>query len=133
MRLHILALALAAGLAPAQAADIGGWMEQKARNETPRDSCAETIAQATRTPAEAEGAAQRFYASGLCYLASDRIARDGVAATAWLTRAAELGHPLARRALMFMREADAAQHPAAYHCHDLSPGNRLCHGAADRP
>jgi TPR repeat protein len=127
------ALALACAAVSAQAADIGGWMEQKASNETPRDSCTETIGQASRTAAEAEGAAQVFYSSGMCYLTSEKIARDSVAATAWLSRAAELGHPLARRALLVMREADAPQHPSGYHCHELSPGNRLCHGGIDRP
>jgi TPR repeat protein len=131
MRLPVLVLA--AALAPAQAADIGGWMGQRAHNEAPRDACAEVVAQAARTPSEDEGAAQLYYASGMCYLTSEKVVRDGLAATAWLSRATELGHPLARRALLFMREAEGSQHPASYHCHDLSPGNRLCHGGIDRP
>jgi TPR repeat protein len=82
------------------AADIGGWMQAA------------------------------YYASGMCYLVSDKVARDSVAAGAWLTRAVELEHPLARRALNALRESNAAPplHPNGYHCHELGQGRRLCHG-----
>jgi TPR repeat protein len=128
--LHTLMLCL--GLAAtAQAADIGGWMEQKSRNELlSKDECAELIAQAARTPPEAVNAAQHYYASGLCYLYSDKVARDPVAAGAWLARAAELEHPQARRALIMLRESpSAATDPKTPHCHDLGLGRKLCHGS----
>jgi TPR repeat protein len=112
----------------AQGADIGGWMQHKDRAALPADQCAELIAQAARTPRNAVGAADSYYASGLCYLYSDKVAHDPVAANAWLTRAAELDHPLARRAL---REgAPASPHPPGSHCHDLGLGRQLCHGSA---
>jgi TPR repeat protein len=115
----------------AQAADIGGWMQHQSRLETQqRDDCPEIIAIAARTPRESETAAAAYYASGMCYLVSDKVARDTVAAGAWLTRAVELEHPLARRALIALRETHTAPplHPAGYHCHELGQGRRLCHG-----
>jgi len=129
MRALLLALAFVAAFA-ARAADIGGWMEQQSRAELPRDDCPALIAEASRTPREAEGAAQRYYASGLCYLHSGKLARDPVAAGAWFTRAAELEHPLAQRALLALREPAAAAHPSGYHCHEFGLGRKLCHGGA---
>ena len=118
------------GLASAaQAADIGGWMQHKSRTDLAVDECTELIAQASRTAPQAEGAAHSYYASGMCYLYSDKIGRDSVAAGAWLTRAAELEHPLARRALLVLRDNSAAPHPAGYHCHDLGLGRKVCHGS----
>jgi TPR repeat protein len=118
----------------AHGADIGGWMEHKSRLDAQqRDDCAEIIATASRTPRDAEGAAASYYASGMCYLVSDKLGRDGVAAQAWLARAAELEHPLARRTLLSLREGSAAaavQHAPGYHCHELGLGRRLCHGGA---
>jgi TPR repeat protein len=115
----------------AHAADIGGWMQHQSRIETQqRDDCPEIIAIAARTPREQDTAAAAYYASGMCYLVSDKVARDATAAGAWLTRAAELEHPLARRALIALRDSSAAPalHPAGYHCHELGMGRRLCHG-----
>jgi TPR repeat protein len=112
----------------AQAADIGGWMQHKGRTDLPVDDCTDLIAQASRTEPQAEGAAQSYYASGMCYLYSDKIGRDAVAAGAWLTRAAELEHPLARRALLALRETAPANHATGYHCHDLGLGRKVCHG-----
>lgn len=112
----------------AHGADIGGWMQHKDRAALPTDRCAELIAQAARTPRQAEGAAHHYYASGLCYLYSDKVARDPVAASAWLTRAAELDHPLARRALLSLRDNTPDDHPPG-HCHDLGLGRKLCHGS----
>jgi TPR repeat protein len=117
-------------VAAAQAADIGGWMQHKGRNDLPVDECSELIAQASRTEPKAEGAAQSYYASGMCYLYSDRLGRDTVAASAWLTRAAELEHPLARRALLSLHESAPPAHPAGYHCHELGLGRKICHGGA---
>jgi hypothetical protein len=114
----------------AQAADIGGWMQHKGRTDLPVDDCGELIAQASRTEPNAEGAAQHYYASGLCYLYSDRLGRDTVAASAWLTRAAELEHPLARRVLSSLRENASAAHASGYHCHELGLGRKICHGGA---
>ena len=114
----------------AQSADIGGWMQHKDRAALPADQCAELIAQAARTPRSADGAADSYYASGLCYLYSDKVARDPVAASAWLTRAADLDHPLARRALLAPRDNAADDHPRGDHCHDLGLGRKLCHGSA---
>lgn len=112
----------------AHGADIGGWMEQKSRAELPRDDCPEIIALAARTPRDADSAGNAYYASGMCYLVSDKLARDSVAAGAWLARAAELDHPLARRALLNLRDASAPPlHPQGPHCHDLGLGRRLCH------
>jgi len=105
-------------------------MQHKSRTDLAADPCAEVIAQAARTEPQAEGAAQSYYASGLCYLYSDRIGRDTVAANAWLARAAELEHPLARRALLALRENAPSAHPAGYHCHDLGLGRKVCHGGA---
>lgn len=94
-----------------------------------RDDCTEIIGIATRTPRDAETAAESYYAGGMCYLVSDKVARDTVAASAWLERAAELDHPLARRALLSLREPNPAPlHAAGYHCHDLGLGRKLCHG-----
>jgi len=122
-------LAVCFGLATvAQAADIGGWMQHKSRAGLPSDECTELIAQAARTGPQAAGAAQSYYASAMCYLYSDRVGRDTVAAGAWLTRAAELEHPLARRALLELRENTPSAHPAGYHCHDLGLGRKVCHG-----
>jgi TPR repeat protein len=128
MRPALSAAILLVASAAVQAADIGGWMEHKSRIELARDDCPALIAQAARTASSAEGAAQRYYASGLCYLHSDQVARDPVAAMAWLARAAELEHPLARRALLSLREPAPIAHPSAYHCHELGLGRRLCHG-----
>ena len=114
----------------AHGADIGGWMQHKDRAGLPGDQCAELIAQAARTPRSADGAADSYYASGLCYLYSDKVARDPVAAGAWLTRAAELDHPLARRALLALRDNAPDDHPLGGHCHDLGRGRKLCHGSA---
>jgi TPR repeat protein len=125
------ALLVCIGLASAaHAADIGGWMQHKSRTDLAVDECTELIAQASRTTPQAEGAAQSYYASGMCYLYSDRIGRDSVAAGAWLTRAAELEHPLARRALLSLRESAPPAHAAGYHCHDLGLGRKICHGGA---
>jgi TPR repeat protein len=130
MRCHRPLLLCLAFAAAAHAADIGGWMEQKSRTELlNKDECPELIAQAARTPREAENAAQHYYASGLCYLYSDKIARDPVAAGAWLARAAELDHPLARRMLLALGESPStATDPKTPHCHDLGLGRKLCHG-----
>ncbi len=117
-------------LTGAQAADIGGWMQHKDRAALPVDQCAALIAQAARTPRQADGAAHDYYASGLCYLYSDTIARDPVAANAWLARAAELDHPLARHALLSLRDDPPSAHPADHHCHDLGLGRKICHGGA---
>jgi TPR repeat protein len=112
----------------AHSADIGGWMQHKDRAALPVDQCAELIAQAARTPRTADGAADSYYASGLCYLYSEKIARDPVAAGAWLARAAEQGHPLAKRALLALRDNAADDHAPGGHCHDLGLGRKLCHG-----
>jgi TPR repeat protein len=114
----------------AHSADIGGWMQHKDRAALPADQCAELIAQAARTPRDAVGAADSYYASGLCYLYSDKVARDPVAAGAWLARAADLDHPLARRALLALRDNTSDAHPHGSHCHDLGLGRKLCHGGA---
>ena len=129
--MRCLALLVCIGLASAaQAADIGGWMQHKSRTDLPVDECTELIAQASRTAPQADGAAHSYYASGMCYLYSDRIGRDAVAASAWLTRAAELEHPLARRALLFLRDSAPPAHAAGYHCHELGLGRKICHGGA---
>ncbi len=112
----------------AQSADIGGWMQHKDRAALPADQCAGLIAQAARTPRTADGAADSYYASGLCYLYSDKIARDPVAAGAWLSRAAELDHPLAKRALLALRDNTPDDRAPGGHCHDLGLGRKLCHG-----
>jgi TPR repeat protein len=112
----------------AQGADIGGWMQHKDRAVLPADPCAELIARAARTPRNADGAADSYYASGLCYLYSDKVERDPVAAEAWLSRAAELDHPQARRTLLALREHTPGDHAAGSHCHDLGLGRKLCHG-----
>jgi TPR repeat protein len=121
----LIALPLAAG-----AADIGGWMEHQSREQAQqRDDCADIIGIASRTSRDADNAANSYYASGMCYLVSDKVARDTVAAGAWLERAAELAHPLARRALLSLREPGTAPlHATGYHCHDLGLGRKLCHG-----
>jgi TPR repeat protein len=137
-----LLLALAASVAAAAAAvDVGGWMEHKARLDAlakpssspdrPADDCPRRIALAARTAPESEDAAAFYYDSGICHLGSERVARDEAAAGQWLARAAQLGHPLARRALLVLREARdaAAEHPLGWHCHELGLGRRLCHGA----
>jgi hypothetical protein len=117
------------GIASAvQAADIGGWMQHKSRTDLAVDDCGELIAQAARTEPKSEGAAQRYYAGGLCYLYSDRIGRDPVAASAWLARAAELDHPLAKRMLLALRDNTPDDHAPGNHCHDLGLGRKLCHG-----
>jgi TPR repeat protein len=127
-----LALLLAAlpAAASTHAADIGGWMEQKQRAERAKDECPALIALAARTEKTAEGAAGLYYGAGLCYLHSEQVARDTVAAQAWFARADELEHPLARRALLALREAAAnnEQHPRGWHCHELGFGRRICHG-----
>jgi TPR repeat protein len=114
----------------AHGADIGGWMQQQQRTELSTDDCAALIVQAARTPREAADAAQSYYASGLCYLYSDKVGRDPVAADAWLARAAELEHPQARRTLLEMRQSVPSSHAAGPHCHDLGQGRKLCHGGA---
>ncbi len=131
-----------AAASASHAADIGGWMEQKSRSDLLIDECPEIVALAAqssqaliglppqRVRLEAEGAAQLYYASGMCYLLSNKLGRDSVAAGAWLTRAAELDHPLARRALLALREPNVPLHPPGPHCHDLGQGRQLCHGGA---
>jgi TPR repeat protein len=128
---RLVALVLLSCAGTASAADIGGYMEQQQRAALPRDDCPEILRLAALAAREGEHAAAHYYAAGLCYLASDKIARDRVAAAAWLTKAAELDHPLARRALLALRDETAAQplvHPAGWHCHELGLGRRLCHG-----
>jgi TPR repeat protein len=114
-----------------QAADIGGWFEQQSRQQqqAQSDDCAALIARTTEAPPRGGDApsAQTYYAMGLCYLHSSAVTRDPVAAQAWLEKAAELHHPLARQALLSMRERGST-HPPGYHCHDLGLGRRLCHG-----
>jgi hypothetical protein len=126
------ALALSVWAAAAQAADVGGWMEQQSRAALPRDDCPEILrlaALATPGALPPEQAAVHYYAAGLCYLAA--APRDKVAAAAWLAKAAELEHPLARRALLALRdETTAPLHAAGWHCHELGLGRRLCHGGA---
>jgi TPR repeat protein len=130
------ALCLFALALPVPAADIGGWMEQQQQQSraaaSPRnDDCPEILRLAALAPREAENAAAHYYAAGLCYLASEKIARDKTAAAAWLAKAAELDHPLARRALLALRDESAPPlHPAGWHCHELGLGRRLCHGGA---
>jgi TPR repeat protein len=87
----------------AHSADIGGWIEQQQRQQLTRDDCAELPARAARIAPDAPNAAQTWYATGLCYLDGERLKRDPVAAAAWFTKAADLGHPLARRALLALR------------------------------
>jgi hypothetical protein len=140
MRWRLLSCTLVVVACHAHGADIGGWMEHKSRADLLIDECPEIVALASQTaqallgvpPArvrrEAEGAAALYYASGMCYLVSDKVGRDSVAASAWLTRAAELEHPLARRALLSLRDAGTLPHAAGYHCHELGLGRRLCHG-----
>jgi TPR repeat protein len=123
----LLSIGLAA-LPGAHAADIGGWMQHQGRTELPADQCSELIAHAARTPRDADGAAQSYYASGLCYLYSGKVARDPVAASAWLASAAELEHPLARRELLALRDSPSSNHVPGHHCHDLGLGRKLCHG-----
>lgn len=127
---HLLSCTAVAAATAASGADIGGWMQHQSRLQAQqRDDCPEIIAVAARTPREAEAAPAAYYASGLCYLVSDQVARDTVAAGAWLARAAELEHPLARHALLALRDRNAPPlHAAGYHCHDLGLGRRLCHG-----
>jgi len=123
------ALALFALASSANAADIGGWMEQQSRTALPKDECPEILQLAALAPRESEHAAAHYYAAGLCYLASDKVPRDKVAAAAWLGKAVELEHPLARRALLTLRDETAPPlHPAGWHCHELGLGRRLCHG-----
>lgn len=136
MRRALLATALLLTSAATVGADIGGWMEHKSRSElaSSDDDCPALIAQAERTASSAEGAAQSYYASGQCLLhGSGKVARDPMAAGAWFARAAELDHPLARRALLALRGPARAAHPAGYHCHELGLGRRLCHGGAPPP
>jgi TPR repeat protein len=132
MRRAALVLMLLSCAGAANAADIGGWMDQQGRAALPRDECPEILRLAALAPREAEHAAAHYYAAGLCYLASDKIARDKAAAAAWLSKAAELDHPLARRALLALRDETASPitHPAGWHCHELGLGRRLCHGGA---
>lgn len=94
-----LALVLLLCCWAAQAADIGGWMDQKARNDLLIDECTELPALAARTLRDAPNAAQIYYATGVCYLESSKLPRDPVAAAAWLRRAAVLGHVQARQVL----------------------------------
>jgi TPR repeat protein len=106
-------------------------MEQQSRATLPKDECPEILRLAALAPRASEHAAAHYYAAGLCYLASDQVARDKVAAAAWLGKAAELDHPLARRALISLRdETTPPIHPAGWHCHELGLGRRLCHGGA---
>ncbi|HET9977653.1 MAG TPA: hypothetical protein VFQ20_09470 [Burkholderiaceae bacterium] len=102
MRALLLFVTLACGL-PTPAADIGGWIEQQQRQRLTRDDCAELPARAARIAPDAPEAAEVWYATGLCYLDGERLKRDPVAAAAWFGKAADLGHPLARRALLALR------------------------------
>jgi len=134
--LRLLCSSIVVAASAASAADIGGWMQHKAGIETAaRDDCGERIALAARTLRDDDGAAQHYYQAGACYLHSNSVAPDAVAARAWFERAAELDHPLARRAALSLRDdaAAASTHPPGYHCHELGLGRRLCHGAAVTP
>lgn len=128
--LAALSAVLLAGTS-AGAADIGGWFDQQSRQQQQQqpDDCPALIARTAESPpAGADAAAaQTYYAMGLCYLHSGKVARDPVAAQAWLEKAAVLEHPLARRALLSLRERGST-HPPGYHCHELGLGRRLCHG-----
>jgi TPR repeat protein len=128
-KLSVCAVLFFALCASALAADIGGWFEQQSRPQPPAtdDDCPALLVDAGKTDASTPDAAQLFYATGLCYLHSNKVARDAVAAAAWLTKAAELDHPLARRALLSLRERGST-HAPGYHCHELGMGRRLCHG-----
>lgn len=128
-RLFTFSVLLCTLCASAFAADIGGWFEQQSRPQVQSadDDCPALLVDAGKTEAATPEAAQLFYATGLCYLHSSKVARDAVAAQAWLTKAAELDHPLARRALLSLRERGST-HTPGYHCHELGMGRRLCHG-----
>jgi TPR repeat protein len=94
------ALVLLAMCASAQAADIGGYLEEKARLDALLiDDCATLPAVAVRTPRDAPNAANLYFATGMCYLESPKLPRDTLAAAVWLRRAANLGHQGARRVL----------------------------------
>lgn len=128
-KLFACGVLLCMGCVSTLAADIGGWFEQQSRPQAQAtdDHCPAVLAEAGKTEAATPEAAQLFYATGLCYLHSSKVARDPVAASAWLNKAAELDHPLARRALLSLRERGSS-HAPGYHCHDLGLGRRLCHG-----
>jgi TPR repeat protein len=88
----------------AHAADIGGWMAQN-NNKAGADNlliddCADLPTLAARTPRHAPNAAQLYYATGICYLESDKLGRNPAAAAGWLRAAADLGHLQARQVLL---------------------------------
>ena len=109
------------------AADIGGWFADQERPKVQGADSQVECAHAIRDAASATSAVSAYRAA-LCYLQAETP--DTLAATAWLTRAAELKFLPADRLLRSLQAAQAGPHSAARHCHDLGDGRQICHGGA---
>jgi len=122
----------ALAVAPAAAADVGGWYadQQKAAAQAtaaaPASSCPQAVARAA-----AEATAINTYQAAHCYLQGD--SPDLVAAKAWLTRSAEMNFMPAHRLLRALTLAEAGVHAGQRHCHDLGEGRQICHGGVPPP
>lgn len=122
----------ALAMAPAAAADVGGWFadQQKAAAQataaTSASSCPQAVARAA-----AEASAINTYQAAHCYLQGD--SPDLVAAKAWLTRSAGMNFMPAHRLLRALALAEGGVHASQRHCHDLGEGRQICHGGGAPP
>jgi hypothetical protein len=113
----------------ARAADVGGWFAEQQRPSAQaaapsgQAECAQAIRQAA-----ADSTAINAYRAALCYLQADTP--DPLAATAWLSRSAELKFLPADRLLRSLQAAQAGPHSTTAHCHNLGEGRQICHGGA---
>ena len=111
----------------ARAADVGGWFADQQRPAAPSTSSQNECAQAIRE-ASSDTTALNAYRAALCYLQAE--VPDPLAASAWLSRSAEMKFLPADRLLRNLQAAQASQHVSTAHCHDLGEGRKLCHGGA---
>ena len=109
----------------AQAADVGGWFSEQQRPQTAsgQTECAQAIRQAA-----SDATAGNAYRAALCYLQAETP--DTLAATAWLSRSAEMKFLPADRLLRSLQAAKAGPHSATAHRRDLGEGRQICHGGA---
>ena len=122
----VLAGALLAGPS-AQAADVGGWFADQQRPSATLPTGQAECAQAIRE-ASSDTTAINAYRAALCYLQAETP--DTLAATAWLSRSADLKFLPAERMLRSLQAAQAGPHSAVAHCHELGEGRKICHGGA---
>ena len=97
--------------------------DRKTLSLSGQTECAQAIRQAA-----SDATAGNAYRAALCYLQAETP--DTLAATAWLSRSAEMKFLPADRLLRSLQAAQAGPHSATAHCRDLGEGRQICHGGA---